>query len=40
MTETEDSRFQHRDLDWLNFNVRVLQEAADKSNPVLDRLKF
>ncbi|MEO2060106.1 MAG: polyphosphate kinase 1 [Mesonia sp.] len=40
MTETQDERFQHRDLDWLNFNERVLQEAADKSNPVLERLKF
>lgn len=40
MTETQDSRFQHRDLDWLNFNQRVLQEAADKSTPVLERLKF
>ena len=40
MTETQDERFQHRDLDWLNFNERVLQEAANKSNPVLERLKF
>ena len=40
MTETPDKRFQHRDIDWLNFNKRVLQEAADKSNPVLERLRF
>ena len=40
MTETPDKRFQHRDIDWLNFNKRVLQEAADKNNPVLERLRF
>ena len=40
MTETPEKRFQHRDIDWLNFNKRVLQEAADKSNPVLERLRF
>ena len=40
MEETQQQRFQHRDLDWLNFNERVLQEAADKNVPVLERLKF
>ncbi|HIB38387.1 polyphosphate kinase 1 [Mesonia sp.] len=40
MAETQEQRFQHRDLDWLNFNERVLQEAADKNVPVLERLKF
>ena len=40
MTEPQDKKFQHRDIDWLNFNKRVLQEAADQSNPVYERLKF
>lgn len=30
----------HRDLSWLSFNYRVLQEAKDKGVPLLERLKF
>ena len=30
----------HRDLSWLQFNDRVLAEAEDTSNPLLERLKF
>ena len=30
----------NRDLSWLGFNHRVLQEAADKSIPLFERLKF
>ncbi len=29
-----------RELSWLNFNARVLQEAADDSNPLIERIKF
>ena len=29
-----------RDLSWLAFNARVLQEAADPAMPLLDRLQF
>ena len=29
-----------RDLSWLSFNERVLQEAADSDNPIIERLKF
>ncbi|MBK7384508.1 MAG: polyphosphate kinase 1 [Flavobacteriales bacterium] len=29
-----------RDLSWLSFNERVLQEARDPKNPLLERVKF
>lgn len=32
--------FYHRDLSWLRFNHRVLQEASDKSNPLYELVKF
>ncbi|MBI4676355.1 MAG: polyphosphate kinase 1 [Elusimicrobia bacterium] len=33
-------RLYNRDLSWLNFNDRVLSEAADPSVPALERLRF
>lgn len=30
----------HRDISWLSFNYRVLQESKDPSVPLLERLKF
>jgi polyphosphate kinase len=32
--------FNNRELGWLNFNLRVLAEVEDSSNPLLERLKF
>jgi len=35
-----DFPYIHRDISWLSFNYRVLQEAKDPSVPLLERLKF
>ena len=37
---SDPSFFLSRELSWLEFNERVLEEAQDKTNPVLERLKF
>ena len=29
-----------RDISWLSFNARVLQEAADNTVPLKERIKF
>lgn len=35
-----NSKYYHRDLSWLRFNHRVLQEVSDKKNPLYERIKF
>ena len=36
----DPSLYYSRELSWLEFNDRVLEEALDESNPPLERLKF
>ena len=39
-TPKEPSLYFNRELSWLAFNQRVLDEAADPHWPLLERLKF
>ena len=32
--------FKNRELSWLEFNERVLQEAQDKTVPIIERIRF
>jgi polyphosphate kinase len=36
----KEKHYFNRELSWLEFNARVLEEALDKSNPLLERMKF
>jgi polyphosphate kinase len=36
----DPSLYFSRELSWLEFNDRVLEEAIDRSNPLIERLKF
>ncbi len=41
MMDIKDKKYYYnRELSWLEFNTRVLEEATDKTNPVAERCKF
>ena len=37
---TSNSKIVNREISWLSFNERVLQEAADKTVPLIERFRF
>ena len=38
--KTANNNYYNRELSWLQFNARVLQEAEDTTTPLLERLRF
>src|SRR5258707_14858259 len=39
-TLNDPALYSNRELSWLEFNQRVLEEAEDSTNPLLERVKF
>lgn len=40
MDKKNDFPYYNRELSWMDFNDRVLEEALDKKNPIMERLRF
>ena len=37
--EKQQLPFINRELSWMDFNARVLEEAFEKENPVMERIR-
>jgi polyphosphate kinase len=40
LADLDEELFMPRELSWLSFNARVLQEAADESVPIIQRVRY
>ncbi len=40
LPKTQKNQYRNRELSWLQFNARVLQEAEDTTVPLIERLRF
>ena len=40
MASEKKKFYYNRELSWMDFNARVLEEAQKKDNPVMERLRF
>ena len=40
MSKTTKIPYNNRELSWMDFNFRVLEEAMEKDNPIMERVNF